>query len=135
MKGHTLPGINQRQSPLKHPIMDSMGVRPRDTRKHYAEVKHDPKTNRHVTEEPKKEVTPKETSPVKRVKVKPKEGTRDWKTIYNKAKKSGDASEETLASLRKKAVTQHSAKEYVESNPNAELVKPYAEGSKTKTKT
>ena len=59
-------------SPIKHPIMDSMGVRPRDTRKHYAEVKHDPKTNRHVTAEeetPKPEPKKEEVTPIKHSKA------------------------------------------------------------------
>ena len=62
------------------------------------------------------------TSPVAKVK--------DWNALYNQAKKDG-ADKKTLANMLSKAKSQKSADDYVEKNPDATRVKPYAEGSET----
>ena len=57
-------------------------------------------------------------------------GERDWRALYNQAKKEG-ASEEQLANLLAKAQSQKSAQDYVDKNPDAKRVEVYAKGRKT----
>ena len=129
MKGHTLPGINQRSEGNT----DLPDGRSASAALQYRSPAKDTKTDPDYDKDHQKEyehidygggdVRHKAKSPAK-------DASRDWAALATQAEKEG-ADAKTVKSMKEKARHQKSAKEYVKTNPDAERVNPYATGEKT----